>query len=482
MPQRHLDRLSALDASFLHQDGPDTQMHIGAVAICDGPPPPFDELVAHVGGRLHLVPRYRQRLAYGPFDRGRPLWVDDERFRLDCHVHHAALPRPGGRDELYDFVGRVFSTALDRGRPLWELWLVEGLERDGFALIFKAHHALGDGLASVDLASVVLDSERAPMAVADGVPPWRPAPAPGALELAAIDAAGVVRDGLKLARMALGAVMAPWRTLAALRAVVPALAEVAWQTLSPAPQTPLGVPTGPVRRYAVSSWPLEHFTTVGDAFGATLNDVVLAIVAGALRRFLTARAVRTDGLELWAMVPVSRREPVVAGTPPGASGAAARRAAGASGNRVAAMRAPLPVGIADPIERLKVVSASLDRLKASGQVLGAEVLAGAQNFAPPALLAHVSRLIFATRLFNLLVTNIPGPRASLHVLGHEMTEAYPVAFLARDHALAVAVLSYAGQVNLGLIGDEDALPELDQLAAWSGDELAELVALAGEVA
>jgi WS/DGAT/MGAT family acyltransferase len=483
MPRHHLDRLSALDALFLHQDGPDTQMHIGALAICQGPPPAFDELVAYVERRLHLVPRYRQRIAHGPLDRGRPLWVDDEHFRLDCHVHHAALRAPGGRGELLELVGRVFSTALDRSRPLWELWLVEGLEQRGFALIFKTHHAVADGIATVDLASVLLDSERAPPAAADGVAAWRPDPAPGALELAAIGAAGVVRDGAMLARMALRAATSPARTLARARTVVPALAEVLGQTLDPAPQTPLRVKTGPVRRYAASSWPLADFTLVGRAFGATLNDVVLAIVAGALRRFLAARAVCTDGLELWAMVPVSTREPAMAAAP-GTAGAAAagRGAARGSGNRVAAMRAPLPVDIADPVERLEAISRSMDRLKASPQARGTELLADIGNFAPPMLLAQVSRLAFTTRLVNVGVTNIPGPRAPLHVLGREITEAYPVVFLPRDHALAVAVLTYADQVNLGLIGDREALPELDQVAQWSGDELAELVRSAAEIA
>jgi WS/DGAT/MGAT family acyltransferase len=286
-----------------------------------------------------------------------------------------------------------------------------------------------------------------------------------------------------LARIALGAVTAPVRTLVRVRAVVPALAEVAWQALNPAPQTPLGATIGPFRRYVVSSWPLVDFALVGDAFGATLNDVVLAVVAGALRRFLAARAVRSEGLELWAMVPASTRGPVAARAPAAAASAgAALSAAGAPGNQLAAMRAPLPVHIADPIERLEAVCASMDRLKTSRRLLGGELLANVQHFAPPALLAQASRLIFTTRLFNLVVTNVPGPQASLYVLGREMTEAYPIAFLPRNHALAVAVLSYAGRLNLGLIGDQDALPELDQLAAWAGEELAELVRLAGEVA
>jgi WS/DGAT/MGAT family acyltransferase len=466
MPQRHLDRLSALDASFLHQEGPESHMHIGALAICEGPPPTLDELLAHVGRRLHLVPRYRQRLAHTALDRGRPLWVDDTRFRLDFHVHHAALPAPAGREQLVELLARVFSTALDRSRPLWELWFVEGLDGGGFALISKSHHALTDGIAGVDLATVLFDLEREPAARADGVPSWRPAPTPGTIELVAVGAAGVMRGGATLARMALGAATSPRRTLGRAGAALQGVGDVVWQTLNPAPQTPLNVPIGPYRRFAASSHRLSDFKLIKNAFGGTVNDVLLAVVTGALRRFLHARAVRTEGLELRALVPVSIRS------------ANARDGAGELGNRLAAMRAPLPVHIADPLARLAAVSASMDGLKDSRQALGAEVLANVQNFAPPTLLAQASRLNFTTRLFNLLVTNVPGPQFPLYVLGRRMTEAYPVAFLPRNHALAVAILSYDGQVNFGLLGDYDALPELEAIGSWVDEEVAELVRLA----
>jgi WS/DGAT/MGAT family acyltransferase len=470
MPPGHLDRLSALDASFLHQEGPQSHMHIGALAICEGPPPGLDELVAHVGRRLHRVPRYRQRLAHTPLDRGRPLWVDDPRFRLDFHVHHAGLPAPGGRAQLLELLARVFSTALDRSRPLWELWFVEGLDDGRFALIFKSHHALIDGIAGVDLATAVLDLEREPPALPREPPPWRPAATPGSLELLAVGAAGVARGGATLARMAARAACDPERALVRARAALEGVGEVLWETLNPAPQTPLNVPIGPYRRYATCSRRLDDFRLIKRAFGGTVNDVLLAVVTGALRRFLTARAIRTEGLELRALIPVSIRA------------ATAPSAAGELGNRLAAMRAPLPVHIADPVARLAAVRANMDGIKVSRQALGAEVLAGVQNFAPPALLAQASRLNFTTRLFNLLVTNVPGPQLPLYVLGREMAEAYPVAFLPRDHALAVAILSYNGQVNFGLLGDHDALPELDAFGGWVDEEVAGLVALAAAAA
>jgi len=470
MPHGHLDRLSALDASFLHQEGPQAHMHIGALAICEGPAPPLDALLAHVGGRLHLVPRYRQRLAHTALDRGRPLWADDARFRLDFHVHHAALPAPGGRAQLLELLARVFSAALDRSRPLWELWFIEGLDDGRFALIFKSHHALIDGIAGVDLATVVFDLEREPQALAPDPPAWRPASAPGSLELLAIGVAGVARGGATLARMAGRAACDPSRALVRARAALEGVGEVVWETLNPAPQTPLNVPIGPHRRFATVSCRLDDFKLIKRAFGGTVNDVLLAVVTGALRRFLVARAIRTEGLELRALVPVSIR---------GAS--VAPSAVGELGNRLAAMRAPLPVHIADPVERLAAVRASMDGIKVSRQALGAEVLASVLNFAPPNLLAQASRLNFTTRLFNLLVTNIPGPQVPLYVLGREIVEAYPVAVLPRDHALAVAILSYNGRVNFGLLGDHDALPELDVLAGWVDEEVAELVRLATQV-
>jgi WS/DGAT/MGAT family acyltransferase len=466
MPQQHLDRLTALDASFLHQEGPQSHMHIGALAICEGPPPSLEELVAHVGGRLHLVPRYRQRLAHTAFDRGRPVWIDDPGFRIDFHVSHAALPSPGGDAELREMVARIFSTALDRTRPLWELWFVEGLADGRFALIFKSHHALIDGIAGVDLATVVFDLD--PAGADRSAPPsWRPARNPGSLELVAVGAASVARGAATLARIGLAAARRPQRALARARTAALGVGEVVWETLNPAPQTPLNVPIGPHRRYATASFALADFKLVKDAFGATVNDVLLAVTTGALRRFLGARGIRTEGLELRALVPVSIR-------------AAGDGATGELGNRLAAMRAPLPVHIADPVARLAAVRASMDGIKHSRQALGAEVLAGVQNFAPPTLLAQASRLNFTTRLFNLLVTNVPGPQIRLHVLGRAMAEAYPIAFLPRDHALSVAILSYDGRVNFGLLGDHDALPELDRLTGWVREELDALIARAGE--
>ena len=467
MPQQHLDRLTALDASFLHQEGPESHMHIGALTVFGGPPLRFDDLLALIGSRLHLVPRYRQRLARTPLDRGRPVWIDDRAFRLEYHVRHVALPAPGGREQLLALVSRVFSTPLDRRRPLWELSFVEGLQDGGFALIFKTHHAVIDGVAGVDLATVIFDLDSDGDAEPLAPPPWTPARTPGQLAMMTLGAVRDAHDAVTLLGSALSAGTHPQQAASRLRAAVEGVGEIVWAALNPAPQTPLNVPIGPYRRFVTASGRLADFKTIKNAFGGTVNDVVLAVVTGALRSFLRSRGVRTEGLELRALVPVSLR-----GTGDGASGG------DVIGNRLAAMRAPLPVYIADPLARLAAVRESMDGIKESRQALGAEVLAGVQNFAPPTILAQASRINFSTRLFNVLVTNLPGPQIPLHVLGREIREVYPIAFLPRDHALAVAIMSYNGQLNFGLLADSEALPELDRLGGWVAEATAELLDLA----
>ena len=464
MAQQHLDRLSALDASFLHQEGPESHMHIGALTLFDDPAPQFDELLALIGARLHLVPRYRQRLARTPFDRGLPVWIDDAGFRLEYHVRHTALPSPGSRDQLLALLSRIFSTQLARRRPLWELWVVEGLEGGGFAFIFKTHHAVIDGVAGVDLATVIFELESERDSEPERQPAWTPARNPGLLALATLGAARDARDGLGLLARALSAGAHPQQAAQDLFKAAEGLGEVVWAALSPAPETPLNVPIGPHRRFVTVAGRLEDFRLIKNAFGGTVNDVVLAVVTGALRSLLESREVRTEGLDLYALVPVSLR---------GASDSG-----DVIGNRLAAVRATLPVRIAAPLERLAAVRASMEGIKESRQALGAEVLAGAQNFAPPTILAQASRINFSTRLFNLLVTNLPGPQIPLYVLGREIREVYPIGFLAHNHALAVAIMSYNGQLNFGLLADSHALGELDQIADWVSAEVEQLLELA----
>ena len=463
MPQEHLDRLTAVDASFLEQETPESHMHVGALVTLEGPAPPLDDFLDSLRGRLHLVPRYRQKLAVPPLEAGRPLWVDDPDFNLEYHVRHTALPSPGSDEQLRNLAARIFSQQLDRSKPLWELWVVEGRGDGSWALISKTHHAMIDGIAGVDLATVMFDMTPVPREVEHPNRAWQPHREPAAVDLVAAGFRGAFKTGIEVAERAVGAVLRPSSSLAVAREAAEGLGEVVWATLNPAPETPLNVPIGPHRRFAGVRGRLADFKLVKDVYGGTVNDVVLTVVSGGLRTWLRSRGVRTEGLELRALVPVSLR---------GSSDE------GDLGNRIAAMRGPLPVYIADPLERLRAVRASMGELKESKQALGAEVLASMQNFAPPTILGVASRLNFSTRLFNCIVTNVPGPQLPLYVLGREMQTVYPIAFLPRDHALAVAIISYNGWLNFGLLGDYDALPDLDELADHVSDAIDELVSLA----
>jgi diacylglycerol O-acyltransferase len=465
VPQRHLDRLTPIDASFLHQEGDHSHMHIGGLTIVEGPPPSMTELLEQIRRRLHLVPRYRHKLASTALDSGRPVWVDDPSFNLEYHIRHTALPTPGRWDQLCSLTARIFSQQLDRSKPLWEMWLIEGLEDDRFALITKTHHSLIDGIAGVDLATVLFDLSPDPPPLRNSGRPWQPHSEPGTAELVAAGLRGAVRAGMELAEGAIDALAHPDHAVARAREAAEGIGEIVWAGLNPAPETPLNVPIGPHRRFFGVGSRLDDFKTVKNAFGGTVNDVVLAVVTGALRTFLISRGRRTEGVEMRALVPVSVR---VEGEQ------------GDGGNRIVVMRGPLPVYIADPVQRLRFVSHAMDGLKESKQALGAEVIAGAQNFAPPTILAQASRLNFSTRLYNLLVTNVPGPQFPLYVLGREMLEAYPIAFLPENHALAIAIMSYNGQMNFGLLGDFDGLPDLDKISDSIAEELAKLVSLARE--
>ena len=463
MAQQHLDRLTAVDASFLAQEGPASHMHIGGIVICEGPAPGYEEMLDHIRGRLHLVPRYRQKLAQPPLETGRPLWVDDPNFNLEYHVRQTALPSPGDEGQLMRLVARIMSQQLDRSKPLWEMWIIEGLDDGGFALITKTHHALIDGISGVDLATVMFDLSPVPADVPHPDEPWQPHDVPSGTELVAGGALGAARAAAAGIAGAVSLVRNPGATLRALSEASQGLGEVAWAGLNPAPETPLNVEIGPHRRYRVVRNQLTDFKEVKNALGGTVNDVVLTVVTGALRDWLHSRGVRTEGLELRALVPVSTR------------GSDQR---GELGNRITVMRGPLPVYIADPIARLRAVRAAMDGLKESKQAVGAEVLTGVQSFAPPTILAQASRLNFSTRLFNLIVTNVPGPQLPLYVRGREMHDVFPVAFLPKGHGLAVAIMSYNGQMNFGLLGDYDALPDLDRIGDGIEASLAELLALA----
>ena len=281
-------------------------MHVGAVVMFEGPPPPREDLIAHIESRLRLVPRYRQRLAFPRFEMGRPFWVDDPSFNLDYHVRHTALPRPGSEEQLRQLVGRIFSQRLDRSKPLWEIWLVQGLEDNRFALISKTHHALVDGVSGVDIATVLFDLQPVPaeLEADDG---WTPEPVPSDVELVAEGVKGLVKTPFSLAGRALDALQNPGRSVAQARHAAEGVGEVVWAGLNPAPDVPLNVEIGPHRRVLWVPTSLADFKAIKNGLGGTVNDAVLTVVAGALGRWLRTRGVRTEGLELRALVPVSIR-------------------------------------------------------------------------------------------------------------------------------------------------------------------------------
>jgi diacylglycerol O-acyltransferase / wax synthase len=458
------DRLTALDSSFLHLEDASAHMHVASVMLFEGPPPPYDELLEAIERRLSLVPRYRQRLAIVPLGQGRPKWVDDPHLNLRYHVRYTALPSPGSERQLKDLAGRVFAQQLDRDKPLWELWLAEGLEGDRFAMLAKTHHALVDGISGIDIVSVLFDTSPQPSVPPDPGDRWLPRPLPSRAQLlgeALVERATIPAE---VARSVRAVLRGPRRVLEGVRDAAVGVGAMAWAGLNPAPSTPYNGHIGPHRRFTWVRADLRDLKAIKNELGGTVNDVVLATVAGAVGAHLRRRGQDTDGLELKAMVPVSVRSDVERG---------------ALGNRVAAMMAPLPVWCQEPVARLDVVRQELRGLKSGGQAVGARVLTELTAFAPPTIMDQAARLSARQRLFNLVVTNVPGPQFPLYLLGRRMLETFPMVPLAKNQALGVAILSYDGSINFGLVGDFDLLWDLDDLAADVHDSLGELAAAAG---
>lgn len=456
------DRLSALDASFLYLEEPTTAMHVGGVAIFEPPAGgfDFDGFVELIAQRIALVPRYRQKLRWVPGHLANPLWSDDPEFDISYHVRRSALPRPGGAEQLRELVGRVQSRQLDRNRPLWEMYVVEGLEQGRFAVITKTHHAMVDGISAVDIGAVILDPTPTPRVTE--VQPWTPAPPASRAQLV-VDALGdwLSRPGVvvEAVRSGITDVRAGVSHGAHVAAGILAAART---TARPAPASPLNAQVGLHRRFGMADTELDDYKRVRKVHGGTVNDVVLATVAGALRAWLLTRGepVTRDTL-VRAMVPVSVR-------PPGEAG---------GGNRISSYFVDLPVGEVDPVVRLRQVSASMQGLKESNQSMGADAIIALSSFAPPTLHALAARVAsgLSRRLFNVIVTNVPGPQIPLYAAGARMLAMYPVVPLARGQAVTIGLTSYNGGVYYGLNADRDAMGDVDVLAACIEDALADLV-------
>lgn len=452
------DRLTGLDASFLHLERAGAHMHVASTILFEGSPPSHEEFRDHIESRLHLVPRFRQKLRFVPFNQGRPVWVDDPYLNLDYHVRRTALPAPGSEEQLRNLASRIFSQQLDRSKPLWELWLVEGFEGDRFAIVGKSHHALVDGISGVDITTVLFDVEQEPSEPPVRPPKWAPRPEPTDLELLSEALKERATSPREIVRGFRAAVRTPQRVLRGVADTGKIL-----EAAVAAPSTPFNVEIGSHRRLAFVRGDLEDFKRVKNKHGGTVNDVVLSVVTGALGNYLRARGHETEGLELRAMVPVSIR---------------AEEERGALGNKITAMMAPLPVWCEDPVERLHIVSETMGDLKGSGQAVGAEILTKLTDFAPTTIASQAARLQPAQRFFNLVVTNVPGPQFPLYVLGRRMESIFPMVPLARRQALCVGIMSYNGQIDFGLVGDYDAMADLDSFALDLEGALAEAIATA----
>jgi diacylglycerol O-acyltransferase len=460
------DRLTALDTTFLHlEDHSTAHMHVASVMVFDGAAPSPQELVDHVLSRLHLVPRYRQRLAYVPFDQGRPVWADDPHFNPRYHIRHTALPKPADEKALKQLAGRLFSQRLDRSKPLWEIWLVEQMAGDRFALIAKTHHALVDGISGVDITTVLFDTAPDPVPTSRPPVPWTAKPLPGPAKLLGEALRERTTVPAEMTRGTRALLRAPRKALSQIVGGLSSVGATTWAGINaPAPDSPFNVNIGPHRRYTFVDADLAQFKVIKDSIGGTLNDVVLASVSLALGRYLRREGIDTNELELKAMVPVSVR---------------ADSDRGALGNQVAAMWAPLPVGVENPAQCLQQITTAMEDLKKSGQAVGAQVLTNLAGFAPPTILSQAARLQARQRFFHLVVTNVPGPQFPLYVLGRRLRVLYPVVPLARRQALGIAVMSYDGHLGFGLLADFDALPKLEAVAGDLKWAIAALARAAG---
>ncbi len=464
------DRLSPLDASFLHLENEFAHMHIGSISIFEGPPPPFDQLRALLESKLDDIPRYRQTARFVPLDLGRPVWADDPHFNVDYHVRHTALPAPGGDEQLRLLIARLMSQQLDRARPLWEIWIVEGLDDDRWALVSKVHHAMVDGVSGAELLATMLDVS--PDIAEPSPSTWSARPSPGNLELATEAITDLVRSPYEQMRALRAASRVPRQALGQLKEIGAGLSSLAG-VLSAPPESSLNGPIGPHRRYVWTSVSVDDIKTVRAGLGGTFNDVVLAAITRGFRKLLRDRGESTDRV-VRTLVPVSVR--------PRVDGEAAA-GDGTMENKVSAMFAELPVMLDDPGEVLAAVSAQMSDLKESKQAIAGEALTSMAEFTPPMLLALGERVAAraAQRNVNTVTTNVPGPQLPLYSLGRKMVAVYPFVPLAGQIRIGVAMFSYDGTVYFGITGDFDTCEDVASLSDGIEAGMEDLLHLARQV-
>jgi WS/DGAT/MGAT family acyltransferase len=464
------DRLTSLDASFLHLERLEYPMHVGAMSILEGAPFfdadgrfKIEDVRDLVLSRMPLMPRFRKRLMGVPFDQGRPIWVDDDRFDIGYHVRLTALPKPGSWEQLVALTTRVQENLLDRERPLWELWFVEGLEDGHVGIIQKTHHSLIDGVSGVDVATILLDlsSDYTPPVV----PEWTPEPAPDATQLLVDSLRERLTEPAEFLRSFRALLRGPRHAVERLRELTQSVSTMVTRDAI-APRTSLNsARTGRHRRLSVVRVPLAEVKEIRGAFGGTVNDVVLAGVAGGMRRLLQHRGESTDGVQLRVLCPVSVRTDEQSGT---------------LGNKVSAMFVSLPVDDRPAPDRLAAIGNQTRDLKDRQQALGAEMLVSVTDYVAPTLMSLAARVVHRQPFFNLIVTNVPGPQVPLYMMGARLLEAFPIVPLTRNLTVVVGILSYDGTMHFGLWADRDAFADLEVLAGGIDDGFADLLKVARE--
>ena len=453
-----MERMSTLDAGFFYVEHDNVPMHMGSLALFEGPAPKYDELARLLVAKLPRVPRYRQVVRTMPLEVLRPMWADDEHFEISHHLRHAMVPAPGGKRQLRELAASIFETRLDRSRPLWETWLLEGLKHGRWAILSKVHHCMVDGVGGNDLMTAVFDVT--PDAECPVPAAWTPEPAPDMVNLmaaglreAASGSARQLSDLTGLLRIPLlptGEILGYGRGLAASarRLAVPSAAS-------------LNGPIGPNRRWEWAVTSLAEVKEIRSAHGGTINDVLLAAITRGFRDLLDERGELKDGLVVRSLVPVSVRGPAEQGM---------------ITNRVSAVLANLPAGEPDPLRRLELIREQMDDLKRTSQAVGAEALTGMLGFAAPTLLALGSRAAFQVPqpLVQTVTTNVPGPRLPLYLLGRRLERVYPYVPIGDHVRISVAIFSYLERFTFGITADHDAAPDVKVLARGIRRGLAEL--------
>jgi WS/DGAT/MGAT family acyltransferase len=449
----HYDRLSQMDNSFLVYEGPQAAMHVASTQVHEARPLQradgsldIERLQDYVVSRLGRIPRYRQRLAYTPLER-HPVWIDDPDFNIHYHVRHSRLPRPGTERQLKRMVGRIFSQQLDRGKPLWELWVVEGLEGNRVAIVSKVHHCMVDGVSGAELLTTLLTTE--PVDKVDPPAVWRPRPAPTRLELGTGEVSRLMRAplsaGSALSRLVRDEDDARHQLGERLRAV----GRVVGDAFDETSVLPFNQPIGPHRRLDWTTMPLERLRAVRRALGGTVNDIVLATAAGAIGRYLSdIRGLDLDDLHFRVMTPVSVRDD---------------KERGSMGNRIAAWTLELPIAESDPLRRLERVRRTTEELKRSKQALGVETVAQMTEWTGPGLLSLGARAMRRSTPFNMVITNVAGSPARLYLLDSPLLEIHPHVPLMGTLGLGIALFSYAGVFSWGFSADWDLVPDLHDL-------------------